>query len=58
MIKYQIKANYYITDEDTFKFDDIKEEFENYGNYLLKEKEKKINKMKSIINENNYGLSI
>ncbi len=53
IIKYQIKSEYYITDEDNFYFKDIKEEFEKH-NLLGLENTKIFNKIK----ENNYGLSI
>ena len=57
IIKYQIKAEYYITDEGDFKFEEIKEKFEKFGNYLSK----KENKKQQIIKKNkeiDFGLSI
>ncbi len=51
IIKYQIKAKYYYSDEELFKFEDIKEEFKNYEKEQ-KQKEKTIKKYKST----DYGL--
>lgn len=53
IIENGIKAGLYITDEGTFPFKDIKEEFEKH-NLLGLENTKIFNKIK----ENNYGLSI
>ncbi len=39
IIKNQIKANHYITDEGQFNFKDIEKEFEEYAKYLLKNEE-------------------
>ncbi len=67
IIKYQIKAKKYYTDESDFNFEDIKEEFEKYSEYLLKKEQLKENKLKEtlniknnkkIINKNDFGLSI
>ena len=67
IIENQIKAENYFSDEEHFSFEDIKEEFEKYGEYLLKEKEKKLEKEKIKqniktnkikLNKNDYGLSI
>ena len=67
IIKYQIKATIYYTNDDDISFEEIKEEFEKYGNYLLKEKEKKLDKEKLKqniktnkikINNQDYGLSL
>lgn len=41
VIKNQVKANNYVTDEGVFTFKEIKEEFEKYRN-IEKEKKKKI----------------
>lgn len=56
IIKYQIKAREYWTDEGNFKFDDIKEEFYLYR----KNKQEKINKeyKKKIFNQEDYGISL
>ncbi len=66
IIKNQIKAFSYYTDEGEFTFHKIKEEFEEYGKKLEKEKNKKESEMllekkkkiKSQINKKDYGLSI
>ncbi len=74
IIKNQIQAEYYATDDGNYWFEDLKEEFEKYGEYLLKkenqEKEKKekkeelikekqqIQKNKLTINNQDYGLSL
>ncbi len=52
IIKYQIEANYYKTDEGNFSFEDIKEEFKNY--YLNLKKNKII---KNEIKKTDYGYS-
>ncbi len=74
IIKYQIKAELYSTDEGNFWFDEIKEDFEKYNEYLLKKEKQKrekqqkddIIKEKQIIKKNkikinkinDFGLSI
>lgn len=63
IIKYQIKAVYYVTDEGRFYFEEIKKDFENYGNNLLKKEQNskkrlKIIENKKLTNQNDYGLSI
>ena len=67
IIKYQIKAKKYFTDDVfMFDFEDIKEEFEKYGNYLLKKEQNRLKQktkeniqvIKQKINNKDYGLSI
>ncbi len=66
VIKYQIQASEYYFDEGYFSFQEIKEEFEKYGNFIENKEKREIkkllfkekNKKKSIINQNDYGLSI
>lgn len=59
IIKNQVKAEFYITDESSFDFNSIKEEFEKYEKILLKNKMKPILlSIKSKINKYDYGLSI
>ncbi len=60
----QIKAKeYFVNDYETFTFEDIKEEFDKYKNFLLKKikmKQKKevILNSKKITNDLDYGLGI
>ncbi len=72
IIKYQIRAMAYYTDEGQFRFEDIQKEFEEYGKYLLKKEEKiqikqmknnkllemKMKNKKMILKNIDYGLSI
>lgn len=57
IIENQIIAEKYKTDDGNFSFDEIKEEFEEYSDYLLK-KEQTIKENKKIIRNKDYGLSI
>ncbi len=54
IIKYQIEARRYWTDEGTIYFKDIKKEFEEFGKKLLKQQKKQEINKKSI----DYGFSI
>ncbi len=63
IIKNQIEAKLYITDEGDFSFEDIKEEFDKYKNFLLKKikmKQKKevILNSKKITNDLDYGYGL
>ncbi len=57
IIENQILAEAYRTDKGNFLYEEIKEKFEEYGDFLLK-KEKLIKENKKIINNKDYGLSI
>lgn len=58
IIKYQIKAKYYLTDEGEFTFSFIEKDFFEYAKKLELKKEQQKIKQQIIKNNNDYGLSI